>query len=387
MRLTILILILNCTSALAYPNFISKGYHACLTCHYNPFGNGPLNDYGRAVSASAISDRLFISNDTTDELLAERSGFLFSKPSQEYIRPSLDYRGMQLDQGIDQDKPTRRFIHMQMDATLTAKFGKANNYIATFTHGIVPDNSARIIEGKKEELNYAREYYIGYRPLPEIGVYFGKMDKIFGIRIPDHNLFHKSKGNLNQYSSSKGAMLHWGKKSFDFGIQYFNGIEDTEKTRAEETIGYTSKFEYSVADNLRIGFSFLDEKDADDNKKNMSALSLKARVGKASSIMIEAGQINDSKTVSGKKSSQYLFMQNHLNIKRGLNFLFTYQYFQDDTKTNSEVFTFAPGLQYYPWQRVELRTEIQNQRSIDDNQDTPVIQDSWSLLSQVHLWF
>jgi hypothetical protein len=359
-----------------------------MTCHYNPFGNGPLNDYGRGVSASAIADRLFVSGSTTDEQLGERSGFLFSKPSQKYLRPSFDYRGLHLERGIDQEESDKKYINMQIDIALTAKFGKTDNYIATFTHGIVPDNSVRVLDGKKEELHYAREYYIGYRPNSEMGIYLGKMDKVFGIRIPDHNAIHKTKGNLTQYSATKGAMFHWGKESFDFGIQYFNGIDDNEKTRAEETIGFTGKFEYALSADYRAGFSYLTEEDADKNQKDMAALSLKARVGKASSIMLEAGQISNTlNSTSKEKTSHYLFMQNHLNISRGLNFLFTYQYFQDDIDVEAETYVFSPGIQYYPFQRLELRAEIQNQRQSDDNQDTPVIQDTWTFLGQVHLWF
>jgi len=387
MQFIILITILFSGSALAYPNFISKGYHACLTCHYNPFGNGPLNDYGRAVSASAIADRLLIPDSVTDEQLAESSGFFFSKPSQKYLRPSIDYRGMQLDRGIDQDDPDRRYINMQIDLTLTAKFGKKDNYIATFTHGIVPDNSARPINGKTEELNYTREAYVGYRPVPSFGIYVGKMDKVFGIRVPDHNAYSRQATNLSQYSASSGVLLHYGEEKFDFGVQYFDGEGDIEKKDNEQTTGFTSTFEYSIFTDYRIGASFLSEEDINQNKKNMAAFIFKAKVGKASSLMLETGQINNELASAGETSSRYIFMQNHLNIKRGMNFLFTYQYFQADIEKESEIYMFAPGIQYYPWQRVELRAEIQNQRVVDQDTNTPVAADSWSFLGQVHLWF
>ncbi len=387
MHFIIFLIILFSGSAQAYPNFISKGYHACLTCHYNPFGNGPLNDYGRALGASAIADRLFIPDSVTDEKLAENSGFFFSKPSQKYIRPSIDYRGMQLNRGIDQDDPDRRYINMQIDLSLTAKFGKTDNYIATFTHGIVPDNSARPIDGKTQELNYTREAYVGYRPVPSLGFYVGKMDKVFGIRIPDHNAYSRLSTNLNQYSASTGVMVHYGEEKFDFGIQYFNGEGDIEKRDNEQTRGFTTLFEYSIFTDYRIGASLLTEEDINNNKKDIAAFIFKARVGKASSLMLETGQINNELVSSGESSSRYIFMQNHLNLKRGMNFLFTYQYLQADIDKESEIFIYAPGFQYYPWQRVELRAEIQNQRVVDEDSNTPVASDSWSFLGQVHLWF
>lgn len=375
-------------NAYSYPNFIGKGYHACLTCHYNPYGNGPLNDYGRAVSANVIADRLFVSEATTDEQLGERSGFLFSKPSQTWFRPSLDYRGMQFDYQIDQEKPTRRWINMQMDATVTLKFGEADKYIATFTHGIVPDNSARPdSNGDRKELNYTREAYLGIRIIPELGLYLGKMDKVFGIRVPDHNAYSKRYGNLHQYTSSTGALIHWGKEKFDLGLQYFNGKGDIEKTESEQTKGFTSKFEYSVTDNMRLGASYLSEKDINENSKDMQAILLKAGVGKGSSIMLEVGEIKNTPQTGNEKTSRYIFMQNHINLRRGLYFLTTIENYQSDITKNSEVYGIAPGIQYFPWQRCEIRAELYNIRNFVEDESSPVTNDSWSFIGQVHLWF
>lgn len=392
MRILLFLLFISC-NAFAYPNFIGKGYHACLTCHYNPYGNGPLNDYGRAVSASAIADRLFVSDKTSDEKLAENSGFLFSKPSQKWFRPSVDYRGMQYDSGIDQDNPTKRFIHMQMDATATLKFGKRDQYIATFTHGIIPDNSVRPVNGKKVQLEFSREHYIGIRPIQELGIYIGKMDKVFGIRVPDHFAYSKYYGNLHQYSAAKGILLHWGKEKFDLGIQYFDGKDDIEKikTGSDQTNGLTTKFEYSVTENIRVGASVLSEQKLNKDKREMKAILSKVRVGKASSLMIELGEITNTLSATSKSTtSRYMFMQNHLKLTRGLNFMMTFEQYQADINVESEKFRVAPGLQYFPWQRFELRAEIYNERTFKkfagDKSDN-VDNDSWSYIGQVHLWF
>ena len=80
----------------AYPNFISFGYSSCITCHYNPYGNGPLTDYGRAVSATAISARLIHKLEKSEEEIGENSGFLYRKAFNDWLRPSVDYRGLRL---------------------------------------------------------------------------------------------------------------------------------------------------------------------------------------------------------------------------------------------------------------------------------------------------
>ena len=60
-KLTVLLFIsIFSSTAWAYPHFVGFGYTSCATCHYNPFGNGPLNDYGRALSATAVSAKWYI---------------------------------------------------------------------------------------------------------------------------------------------------------------------------------------------------------------------------------------------------------------------------------------------------------------------------------------
>ncbi len=215
-----LILFIAAGSVWGYPNFVSKGYTNCLTCHYNPYGNGPLNDYGRAVAASAIAGRLFVSDSTSDDELADRSGFLFSTPKNKWFRPALDYRSLYLAAGLNNEGGAKeafdnaKWINMQMDANITLQFGKRNNFIISGTYGVVPHNSGL---GREDQPEYiSREHYIGYRPFKELGVYVGKMDKIFGIRVPDHNAISKRYTNTN-LSPTHGVMLHYLEKEYELG--------------------------------------------------------------------------------------------------------------------------------------------------------------------------
>src|SRR5947199_7779102 len=80
----------------AYPNYISYGYHSCVSCHYNPMGNGPLTDYGKAVASSELTDRVFWPKNIADndEKINDLTGFFFAKPSVDWLRPSASYRGL-----------------------------------------------------------------------------------------------------------------------------------------------------------------------------------------------------------------------------------------------------------------------------------------------------
>tara|TARA_Y100000768_G_scaffold387426_1_gene378663 strand:+ start:953 stop:2083 length:1131 start_codon:yes stop_codon:yes gene_type:complete len=372
--------------ALAYPNFIGKGYHNCLTCHYNPFGAGPLNDYGRGVAASALAGRLFVSDSTTDEQLGQSSGFLFNKQDKQFLKPALDYRGANIYSSLETDESQERWVNMQMDATLSAVFGAKKQFIVTYTHSMVPSNSlpsgkAEYEVAAGEDLTYSREHYIGWKLKPNLGIYLGKMDKVFGIRVPDHTSYSRLKTGNDQYGSVHGAVFHYGQQSFDFGGQYYIG--DLEKAQEYQMSGFSTKLEYSITDNIRIGGSYLSES-SDDLERGAMALLAKAGVGKGSSVMFEVGQVSNTPTGSDTTAEQYLFLQNHFYIFRGFYFVTTYEQSIPDTSSTNEIHRIAPGILYFPVQRIELRADLYNTKEYTTGTAT---KDSWSFIGQIHLWF
>lgn len=377
------------SKAYTYPQFIGKGYHACLTCHYNPFGNGPLNDYGRGVAASGLAGRLFIGKKTTDEMLSNRSGFFFNAPnSKSIISPSLDYRGVSLNRNIADETSEDQWINMQMDASVSAEWGRQKQYIATFTYSVVPSNSlpsgnADYEVKAGEDLTFSREHYFGYKFTPSMGVYLGKMDKVFGIRIVDHTAASRRITRNSQYGATHGLVFHWGGEKFDFGLQSYIG--DLQKIEESRTEGFASKIEYSVTDDTRLGISLLVDKDFNDNEKTAYALINKMRIGKGSSLLYEFGQVRTTQASdSTVTTEQYMLLQNHIYIMRGLYFMMTYQQYIDDTSGASEDHVLAPGIQYFPMQRVELRLDLQNRKSY---QTEIASEDTWTTLGQLHLWF
>lgn len=377
--LIIVLLLVGITKALSYPNFIGKGYHACLTCHYNPFGNGPLNDYGRGVAASTLAGRLFIDESTTDEHLGESAGFLFNTPKNTWFRPALDYRGLYLIGDVNDSNSEPRVIHMQMDLSTTLIFGEKKNLIISGTYGVVPSNSRR---NTNDDLWFSREHYIGYRPIESLGIYVGKMDKVFGIRHPDHTAYARVNNGIAQFDATHGVMVHVGRQKFDLGIQRFIG--DKEKPEDEQTEGYTGKFEYSITDNIRLGISYLSEA-LQNKERTANSLLAKMGIGKGSSIMFEYGNTTEIENETNQQStSQYIFMQNHILINRGLYFMMTLEQNNPNIEQSTQNYKISPGIQYFPFQRLELRAEVTNNKLYDS--DT-FQKDFWSFFGQMHLWF
>lgn len=366
--------------AQAYPQFIGHGYTSCITCHYNPYGNGPLTDYGRALAATMVTDRAFIPETINDEELGKRSGFAFKTPQNTWFRPNFDYRGLWYKRDIDNDNSEAEIIHMDANITLVGKFLE-DKLISVFNFGYAPDPRGRT--GLEDEPNYrSREHYIGYRFLPTFGVYVGLMDKVFGIRIPDHIAFARSTNGLAMNDQSHGIMLHTGGEKWEFGLNYFVGNFSQDAQLRQ--VGASAKFEYDVASKVRIGASVLSS-ESDFLKNYINSFHGKIGIGKGSALLIEIGETTKTQTAANRETkSRYTLTQGYFQTSRGAYGIMTIEYYKQNLDRESYVMRFGPGFQYFPVPRVELRADIYNTRIFSD---TLVSDDTWDLTGQLHLWF
>lgn len=381
-------------NSMAYPQFIGKGYHACLTCHYNPFGNGPLNDYGRGVAATGLAGRFLIPDSVSDQTLGERSSIIFGNPDKLPIKPSLDYRGIQIKRGLEQDESNDLWINMQLELSLSANWGKRKEYVVNVSRNTLVGNNPLSGGGRRAlgskidgDLSYIREAYIGYRVTQELGVYLGKMDKVYGIRIADHNLYSRKNTKNNFNSSTPGIMFHYGTQDYDAGLMLHKDqeIEEDNEKSSDPTQGFSGKFEYSFNKRWRLGFSHINEVEVEDDERkfNATALILKTRVGEGSSIMAEVGATSTT-NAAGTTDGQYIFLQSHMYLARGLYYVTTYEMEATDTSKYDETHRLGPGIQWFPLQRFELRADLLNAKNYKTDQSN---RDTWEFLGQVHLWF
>ncbi len=382
--ISILLALLVSENLFAYPNFIGFGYHSCLTCHYNPMGNGPLTDYGRALGAGVVSDRSFYNKKTSEETIATQSGFFYSKPKNNWLRPSFDYRGLYIKQNFYADTPTEpEIIHMDASVNFVMKFGKADNLYASLTFGYAPlPRSSGAAVGENTKTYRSREHYIGWRPTPSWGFYIGMLDKAFGLRIVDHTSYSRSLTALAQNDQAHGLLLHYTNKEFELAVHPFFGnlAQDSEVRQ----VGFSTQFEYTLNAKNRIGLSYLNSKSTFLQLGLMAAHS-RVAFGKGHSLMVEAGLVSKTEIIPGDKiSSQYIMMQNHVRTARGQYALVTAEYLKPNTENENKTLRIGPGFQYFPVQGLELRADIYNTRIFSQNS---VSEDQWDLAGQLHLWF
>ena len=367
MKVTILALLFS-SVCWSYPQFISYGYNKCISCHYNPYGNGPLTDYGRAVSATVISSKQFHSKGSTDEKLSDRSGFFFRKSSNSFFRPSFDYRGLGLIKD-QRDKKENFYLHMQTELNAVIQSSDAK-YVASFTHAFIPSETSKT----RETEYYAKDYYIGFRPSSKFGLYIGRMDKVFGIRVADHTQISRRLTKNDQYSASDQLMIHSAWKYFEFGISAFEHndqfIKQTPRT------GVSGKFEFFTNTRHKIGFSYmLDEKDSIET--TYTAIHGKHQLGKMNSLIFELGQVE-----SNNISTNYSFVETLYNIIPGGFFRFFFEYAKTEENDFKNI-NMGPGFRYFPFQRLELNLDFRTKKLLGNKLNQ---RDSLDLTGQIHIW-
>lgn len=376
----LILLLLSSIKSFAYPNFIGHSYTSCLNCHFNPFGGGPLTDYGRAVSATTISSKALYPKNDDDEKLAYMSGFLFKKPKQNFLRTQINYRGFNLVRNPGSSKSeTKQWINMQADARLILKLGENDKFVAVTNFGYSPE-PANPVAGEKQSEWRSREYYLGYRITPRLGIYAGLMDKVYGLRVIEHIAFSRTTPQVTQNDQTHGAVLHYLSQTWEGGLHYFQGNMSQDKDLRQQ--GFSGTFEKTIFDLHRLGFSFLKSK---NDYLDMSSFALHGRFNlkEGSSLLFEAGQTSLAPSNGEKTSSHYGLLQTSLRPFRGVYFLTNVEYLKRDIELDSYTVRWGPALQYFPMQRLELRLDVYNTRNFTPDAST---KDSWMYLVQTHVW-
>jgi hypothetical protein len=358
-------------SVYSYPSFIGYGYNSCLVCHFNPFGNGPLTDYGRALGATAIAAKPPTAADISDQRLGELSGFLGSTQFPDFLRLSADYRGLQLV------TPQKRFINMQAEMSLILLANENQSYFIG-TLGYIPSSTGTTPNW------ISREHSVSFKMSEKSRLSLGFQDVVFGIRIPDHTAYSRVLTKLAQNDQVHGATWHIANEKSETGFHLFAG--NLYQTPASiRPIGVSLMHEWDLADKVRFGLSSLYSK-SQARERILQATHLRAGVGKGSSVMMELGFLMDTPTGSDRAVSNYGLFQSTLKVARGWHFMFVGEYKTAKTfKPSPRIFRVGPAIQYFPMQRLEFRTDFSSTRTL--GAETPVENpDTLTWSAQVHLW-
>lgn len=381
MKILTLFLLIFSAKAFSYAQFIGHGYTTCLNCHFNPFGGGPLNDYGRVVAATAISSDVLLPDSMTDEKQAYMSGFLFKKPTQNWFRPQINYRGFRVVRNPGSaDNEEAKWINMQADARLVFKFGKNDRFISVLNYGYAPLPTEVPRDVVQSEWR-SREHYLGFRFTPSFGVYAGLMDKVFGLKVIEHIAYSRIAPQVAQNDQVHGVAAHYLGSSWELGTQYFIGnLAQPEDLRMK---GGSAMFEKTIYGTHRVGASVMSSQNLYLTLMSYSAHA-RLNLKDGSALLAELGQTNKkTQNASDDTTSRFGLLQTYLRPWRGVYFLANLEYFNRDIQQDDYTIRWGPGVQYFLSQRIELRLDLYNTRSFSPNSSTL---DNWMYLFQTHLW-
>ncbi len=380
----ILILVLLSVPQLAsaYPEFIGYKYASCLTCHFNGHGNGPLNDYGRALWGAEIAGRA-LARGRSDEELGEASGLFGRRKLPWWLRPGFKARELVYQPNPPSSGVNTRYITMQADANLALLFNRDQKWAFVGSIGYVPQPQRLQTPGAEKVPEWiSREHYLRVLTGENLWWYFGFLDKVYGIRHVNHTAYSRAKLGLAQNDQSHGVVAHYIQPTWEFTVNAFGGNMFQENADVRQ-MGLSVTYETEMKEAFRVGTSAL---------YSTSKFVSNARVGTfarygfgyGSALMGEVGILQDKPKNGEAKNGYYLFSEATQRIVRGFHVFFVAQLFKDRMEGNRpDNFRTGAGILVWPAQRFEWRLEVENGRQFTDN--TEVQRESWLVLSQLHL--
>ena len=315
-------------TAHAYPEFISYSYTTCITCHYNPQGNGPLNDYGRALFSAEIAARDIFPEKMSDEDIAAGSGFLGSTKLPTWLRPGYSYRGLWFQQNPGSAGTVKRWITMQNEFNTVIQFDADQKYV--FVGSIEDVQLSTSSTGYPNDAWISREHYLRWQFKDTMWLSVGMMEKVFGIRIIDHTAYAIQNLNLDSHTSVLGTLTHaatwyWSEPNRDVAVQLFVGnLNEHEASPPSDSQvrqrGGSIMTEFNTGENSRTGGSYLM---SSNSATQMQRLAAHQRMGisHGSALLAELGVMQNQDIIgsTGVKTGLFGFVQSTVLLRRGYN--------------------------------------------------------------------
>lgn len=366
--------------AWSYASFIGFGYTSCMTCHYNPHGNGQLNDYGRALFASEIAARPFWNKKASDEELAQKSSFTYQEPTPRFIHPSFKYRDLYLTTSPTGTNSYKRYV-MQADAGVALHFDENDKYIFVGSVGYtrLPLNQ----DVKEGAWNYnllSHEHYLRMQIAEEQFLSVGLIDIAYGLRLVDHTAVNRRGIGLDQNSQVHGVLYNYFPEKWIIGVHAFGGNQMRDEI--SRVSGASATVEYEMREKLTVGASAL-AGSTQLQKQTLTSVHSRIGVGKGSSLMTEWGLNRTEPKTGDATTGAYGIVVGTMRLIRGLDVETQMEFLKSSlSEASREGYRYTFGFIYFPFQRVELRVQAVDSRSLSPNE---VEGDAWAAQTQLHL--
>jgi len=234
------LIFLNSSLAHGFPDTVRHGYTNCTTCHLSPSGGGLLTPYGRSLSSELLSTW-----GTEDE--AQWLHGIFQTKMNSKVETSFGGDVRYLDKVEYEDHKHNEHEGFLMQAQLRGALSyETFKLIASLGKIEDPKESSAIKP-------VSPEHYVLWSLKEEIYFRFGKFEPIYGLRLPDHNLFIKSAVELVPWLEREGAeFIYEGEKQ----MLSVSGFQSTSEMPANlQKTGFSLSYNQIVGDSQRLGLS------------------------------------------------------------------------------------------------------------------------------------
>jgi len=322
----------------AFPDTIRHGYANCTSCHTSPGGGGLLNSYGRSLSKELISawggngeemplhGLVDIPEGTLDR-------FLLGGDSR-YISRKTQGKSADIDEGFLMQAQVRiGFVFEKLKFLMI--LGKIEN--------------PRM---KSDVRNVSPEYYALWSPKEELHIRAGRFEPIFGLRLPDHNVWTRTEAGLLPWLERDTVeFISEGELQF-VSLAGFQSISST--TPAQQQTGYSASLYQVFKERYRAGFSMLNSEGQGSRSK---AFSLNGTFGFTEKLYSMVEFMRSSNNGTDKDVG---FFRAGYEIKKGFVPLFQGQSMRTLGQGASTKLKMGAGFQWFPRPHFEVMTLIEN---------------------------
>ncbi len=279
----------------SFPDTIRHGYTNCSSCHVSPSGGGLLNGYGRSLSRELMSTWSYKNEEQPLHGLAPIPESVidsfFVGGDSRYVVRKTENANKKVDEGFLMQAQMRLGLAYRK-LKFIAAFGKIENPRQS--------KSIRLV---------SPEYYLLWNPKEEIHFRAGRFEPIYGLRLPDHNLWIKSEiGFVPWAERDVVETIYEGESQFIS----LSGFQSTSAvTTAEQYTGYSLSLNLIIFETSRIGVSAMNSEGQGRRQRTTTAHGTFS-FSEKSYLMSELGRIlmNDS-------SSEVSFVRYGYELKKG----------------------------------------------------------------------
>lgn len=227
--------------AWAYPDTIRHGYTSCTSCHVSPSGGGLMTDYGRSLSKELISTTGYKNE---EQPLHGALSFIPRPKLLERIVVGGDARYLQRKNYTKSGETEEKFwMQAQARAGLILDKIKLIGSIGNIENPRVTD---------KVEWTVPEAYGI-FSLDQKVSLRAGRFNPMYGLRLPDHNLWVKSEAGLQPWLRQDTAEMIFEDEKTLFSLA---GFQSSSRMPVNfQTTGYTLNLYQVVGETYRFGLS------------------------------------------------------------------------------------------------------------------------------------